>query len=219
VTFQGASVDVATLTIPGSLFPQDRSNWLIATDANNTWRIDVQSALATALRVSVPAALRMGQTWTRPAVDDTGNLLAFLRDDNAGAIYVSADGAGNWTRVGRPVTNVRVVSLDAHAGTYQIEASNAAYVGETWSGASPPSDALGTSTQIVRPADSALTILPPTVGGSPALVSSDGLCAAWWGGANATLSILDVRSGRITPFDQAGPPDNVIGISFWVDAQ
>jgi hypothetical protein len=161
----------------------------------------------------------MGQTWTRPAVDDSGKVLAFLRDDNAGAIYVSADGAGNWTRIGRPIANVRVVGVDARSGTYQIEASNAAFVGETWSGASPPSDALGVATQIVRPADGALTILPPTIGGSPALVSFDGLCAAWWDGATSSLAILDVRSGRITQFDPAGPRDSVIGLSVWVDAQ
>ncbi len=179
----------------------------------------MQGALATALSLSVPAGLRTAQTWTRPAVDDTGQVLAFFRDANAGGIYVSANGAGNWTRIGHPVANARVVGVDAHSGTYQIEASNDAYVGETWNGASPPSDALGISTQIVRPVDKALTILPSTLGGSPALVSSDGLCAAWWGGTTASLSILDIPSGRITQFNQAGPPDTALGPSVWVEAQ
>jgi hypothetical protein len=220
VRFQDASVDLATLSLPGSLWPaQDESNWVLATDANNNWRIDVQGALATAFSVSVPAGLRSGQTWTRPKVDDTGKVLSFFRDNNAGGIYLSADGTGNWTRLGHPIANVLVVDVDSHSGTYQIEASDTAYVGETWTGASPPSDALGASTQIVRPADQAMTILPPTIGGSPALVSSDGLCAAWWGGQTASLSILDVRSGRITQFNQAGPPDTPLGLSVWVDAQ
>jgi hypothetical protein len=222
VVFSGGPVDMTTVS--GAIGPWQATNpsylldrnWWEVVDVHGPWRVDLQAASATPLAFVPPSGLRLGKTWPHELLDEAGHTVAFLRDNNAGAVYVSPDGTSQWTRLGRPIANVPNVMLDDHAGTYVIQGMDGTYgspaSGETWDGAAPPADAVGYGVQIVRPSDGAAHFIAAGL----VHLSFDGRCAVW--ADQDSLMVLDIPTDRLTRVALPAAAPQTIQRLMWVAA-
>jgi hypothetical protein len=191
-------------------------------------RVNLITGEAERLTISLPEGMREFNisSWPSPMVDPEGAILLGLRDDFAGGLYRSFDGA-TWSRVGSTVSDVLAVEAENRAGTYLVLATNARYSWEEW--LEPPegqgADLVGDSLFAVRPSAGGVELLPATydfwIARSPSaptpLISPDGACVAYWEFPAKDFPrfwALDVVSGERLALGSAGATLDPFGLAW-----
>jgi hypothetical protein len=137
------------------------------------------------------------------ALDSQGRIVAGLRDDALGRLYVSADGS-SWEPVGLPVGEVFSLQAIERAGTYLISGRSMGLLPSDWAAPPPGSGRIDRQQlQLVRPESGFATVLlQASPGGGFNRVyrlSADGGCTATLLGGEK-LEVTSAISGNAASF-------------------
>ena len=165
-------------------------------------------------------ALPIGLRSLGTDINQAGAFIGVLRDDFSAGVFLSADAASGWTRIGQTLGQVETVNVLDFGGTYLIMAQGTKdfFVPEQQWQSAPTGqepELLQRSNQIVRPADGVVTVIDPFW--FPVNVTRDGRCAAYWQSLPSGLRLMvhDIVSGTRLPTlesHDATPP-----VTVWID--
>ncbi|HMF39863.1 MAG TPA: hypothetical protein VKQ32_04160 [Polyangia bacterium] len=154
-------------------------SWRAIDDGASVVRYDLVTGTTGRFVWALPAGMR---ALARAAIGHDGSFIQLLRDDNVAEAFVTDDGS-TWTPVGRTLGKVETGSVQDVAGTYLVvaEGTDQFFVPtQQWpenpSGQTP--ELVGSSVQLVRPSTGVAAVIAPAW--SPVVLSTDGVCAAYW---------------------------------------